>query len=196
MSTMQARFRTIAIAAILVAAAVAGALYFMKRTPVHAPVAPPAALARLVPAKTPQIVPAVAFEGVDGRFHALSEWKGRYVLLNLWAVWCAPCVKELPALARLKAAVPKDGIEIVAVDVARGTAQEAQAFLNSRNAAALGAYIDPQLTLMRAFGAYGLPMTVLIDPKGREIARAMGPADWDSPDAIAWFKALGERKGA
>jgi thiol-disulfide isomerase/thioredoxin len=126
----------------------------------------------------------------DGRTHTLKDFKGRYVLLNLWAVWCAPCVKELPALARLQAALPAGRMEVVAVDVARGTPKDAADFLKSHNATALTAYIDPNLTLMRAFGAYGLPMTVLIDDKGNQVARAMGPAEWDAPESVDYFTAL------
>ncbi|MEA2946798.1 MAG: hypothetical protein QOI40_2128 [Alphaproteobacteria bacterium] len=175
-------------AAAVAALAVIGVLYGMRSGPVHAAAAPPQALARLTPAKTPTQVAAVAFTGADGQHHALRELEGHYVLLNLWAVWCAPCVKELPALARLQAGAPR--LKVVPVDVARGTPADAAAFLKAHGAASLPAYIDTDLALMRAFGAYGLPLTVLIDDKGREVARAVGPAEWDAPDAIAYFKAL------
>jgi hypothetical protein len=99
-------------------------------------------------------------------------------------------VKELPALAELKAAIPADRLTVIAVDVARGTPADAAAFLKGHNAAQLTPYIDPDLALMRAFGAYGLPLTVLIDDKGREIARSVGPADWSAPESIEYFKAL------
>jgi thiol-disulfide isomerase/thioredoxin len=188
MPTMKAR--SIAIAIVLGAGALAAVLYGMWATRVHAPAAPPATLAKLVPAQKPAAVPAVAFQGADGKRHALSEYRGRYVLLNLWAVWCAPCVKELPALARLKNAIGGGRFEVVAVDVARGTPKDAADFLKSHNASALEPYIDPNLALMRAFGAYGLPMTILIDDKGKEIARAVGPAEWDAPESIGYFKTL------
>ncbi len=81
-------------------------------------------------------------------------------------------------------------MDVVAVDVARGTPNDAKVFLDSHGATKLATYIDPQLTLMRAFGAYGLPLTILIDDKGREVARAVGPADWDAPESIDYFKAL------
>jgi len=177
----------IAAAAALVALAV---LYGTRHGAVHAQAALPASLAHLVPAKTPVPVAAVSFTGIDGAKHALAGFKGRYVLLNLWAVWCGPCVKELPALAKLQAAVPQKTLAVVPVDVARGTPADAAAFLKAHGAASLPAYIDTDLAMMRVFGAYGLPLSVLIDPKGREIARAVGPAEWDSPDAIAWFKTV------
>jgi len=182
--------RSIAIAVFLGAGALLVVLYGMWAMRVHEPLKPPASLARLTPVEKVEAVPAVAFMGADGRMHTLKDFKGRYILLNLWAVWCAPCVKELPALAKLQSALPPGQMEVVAVDVARGTPKDAADFLQSHNATALTPYIDPNLTLMRAFGAYGLPMTVLIDDKGNQVARAMGPAEWDTPDAIDYFKAL------
>ena len=182
--------RSIAIAVLLGAGALVVVLYGMWATRVHEALKPPASLARLSPMQKVEPAPAVAFMGADGRTHTLKDFKGHYVLLNLWAVWCAPCVKELPALARLQAALPPGQMEVVAVDVARGTPKDAADFLKSHNATALTPYIDPNLTLMRAFGAYGLPMTVLIDDKGNQVAHAMGPAEWDAPESIDYFKAL------
>jgi thiol-disulfide isomerase/thioredoxin len=184
------RTRNLLVAVLVLAViAAAGVLYWKRSAPVHAALVPPASLARLVPGKPVSVAP-VSFTGADGTRHTLAEFKGHYVLLNLWAVWCAPCVKELPALARLQASVPKTALEVVPVDVARGTPADAAAFLKAHGAAKLPAFIDADLGMMRVFGAYGLPLTVLIDDKGREVARAVGPADWDAPDAVAYFKAL------
>jgi len=182
--------RSIAIAMFLGAGALLVVLYGMWASRVHEPLKPPASLARLTPVDKARPVPAVAFMDAAGRTHSLKDFRGHYVLLNLWAVWCAPCVKELPALAKLQSALPPGQMEVVAVDVARGSPKDAADFLKSHNATALTPYIDPNLTLMRAFGAYGLPMTILIDDKGNQIAHAMGPADWDTPDAIDYFKTL------
>ena len=182
--------RSIAIAVLLGAGALIVVLYGMWTRTVHAPAKPPASLARLAPMEKIVPAPVVAFMGADGHSHTLKEFKGRYVLLNLWAVWCAPCVKELPALAKLQSALPPGKMEVVAVDVARGTPKDAADFLKSHNASALTTYVDPNLTLMRAFGAYGLPLNILIDDKGEQIARAMGPADWDAPESIDYFKTL------
>ena len=188
--------RSIAIAAVLGAVVLIAVLYGIRTFSVHAPSAPPtppASLARLVPAKQVASVPAVAFNGTDGQKHTLASFKGRYVLLNLWATWCAPCVKELPALAELQGAMANGRLTVVAVDVARGTPADAAAFLKSHNASRLTPYIDPDLALMRAFGAYGLPLTILIDDHGREVARSVGPADWSAPESIDYFKALTAR---
>jgi thiol-disulfide isomerase/thioredoxin len=189
---MNARF--LAIAAALVIVAGLAVLYGKKLVTVHAPAGPPASLAQLVPAKTPQPIPDVAFMGADGARHSLAEFKGKYVLLNLWAPWCAPCVKELPALAKLKSAVPGGRFDVIAVDVGRGTAADARSFLDAHGAGPLATYVDSDLALLRAFGAFGLPLTVLIDPQGREIGRAVGPAAWDTPDAVAYFRSLSTDK--
>jgi len=157
---------------------------------VHAGAVPPASLAPFTASESPLAVPQVAFNDARGNRVSLAQFKGRYVLLNLWATWCAPCVRELPALARLRGAVASGRFAVVAVDIGRGSAADARSFLAAHDAGALGTYVDSNLALLRAFGAYGLPLTVLIDPKGREIGRALGPANWDSPDSLDYFRAL------
>jgi thiol-disulfide isomerase/thioredoxin len=166
-----------------------GVLYGKGLLHVHEGLSPPASLAALTPQKPAKPAPAVGFSDLTGTHHALADFRGRYVLLNLWATWCAPCVSELPALARLKLAVP--ALKVLAVDVwKRDKPADVDAFLKSHNAAALGTLTDTDLTLERSFGAYGLPMTVLIDPKGDVVAKAEGPAHWDAPDAVSYFKRL------
>ncbi|HEX3809070.1 MAG TPA: TlpA disulfide reductase family protein [Rhizomicrobium sp.] len=177
-------------AAAAAAIVVAGLLYWMLAGPVHAVDHPPSSISALKAEAAPKNVPVVAFTDAKGQRHTLAEFKGRYVLLNLWATWCAPCVRELPALAQLQAAIPKDKFTIVAVDVGRNTPADAAAFLKSHHAAVLDVYQDSDIALIRVFGAFGLPMSVLIDPQGREVARAMGPGEWDAPDAVAYFRAV------
>jgi thiol-disulfide isomerase/thioredoxin len=173
------RNTSLAVLAVLV-----GVLYGIGAPPVHAGPAMPKPMVVQKPAKA---APAVSFTDAGGARHALASYKGHYVLLNMWATWCAPCVAELPALTRLKAAVP--GVTVLAVDMDRGQV-DAAGFLKSHNAATLGSLRDTDITLMRGFGAFGLPTTVLIDPKGNVVGRAEGPATWDSPDSIAYFKSL------
>lgn len=148
------------------------------------------ALAKLKPDEQPKPVPAVAFSDAAGARHSLSEFRGRYLLLNLWATWCAPCVKELPALSHLQAAIGPRKLIVVPVNVGRDNATETTKFLKQHRAA-LPVYIDTNSAFLHAFGAYGLPLTVLIDPRGREIARAIGAVRWDEPEALAYFRGLG-----
>jgi thiol-disulfide isomerase/thioredoxin len=149
------------------------------------------ALAKLKMDAKPVAVPAVAFSDAAGLRHSLSEFRGRYLLLNLWATWCAPCVKELPALSHLQAAIGSKKLTVVPVNVGRDNAADTTKFLKQHKAA-LPVYIDTNAAFLHAFGAYGLPLTVLIDPQGREIARAIGAVRWDAPEAIAYFKSLQE----
>ncbi len=174
----------------IVSAAVLVVLYVILSGPVHAVPEPPEELSRLEPGIQAKSVPAVGFADGTGRRHMLREFRGRYVLLNLWATWCSPCVRELPALVTLQASVPKTKLEVVAVNVDRSRAAETADFLKEHGAASLGVYLDSNTALMRAFLVYGLPFSILIDPEGREVARATGPANWDAPAAIAYFKSL------
>ena len=186
----QPRFRPLTSVVAIGTAALLIALYGISTLSVHAP---PASLRPLTPTRPAKPAPAVVFADVHGKLHTLGEFKGRLVLLNLWAPWCAPCVKELPALAALQQALPKDRFAVVAVDVGRNTPEEAGEFLAAHEARALDAYLDSNTSLFRTFGAYGLPLSVLIDAEGREIARAEGPADWAAPDSIRYLKRLAER---
>lgn len=140
--------------------------------------------------KVPVAVPAVAFTDAHGTQKSLVAYRGQYVLLNLWATWCGPCVKELPALAKLQAAVPATKLRVLTVNVGHGSAVDTASFLRVHGAASLPVLVDSDSSFIRNFGAYGLPLSVLIDPQGREIARAEGPADWDAAAAIAYFRSL------
>lgn len=139
--------------------------------------------------ENPRPVPGVTFTDTSGHMHNLREFRGHYVLLNLWATWCAPCVRELPSLSRLQEKAGTKTVEVVPVNVGRGTATETAAFLK-RHHANLPVYLDTKSAFLRAFGAFGLPLTVLIDPQGREIARASGAVVWDAKDSISYFRVL------
>jgi thiol-disulfide isomerase/thioredoxin len=162
-------------------------LYGIGAAAVHAAPAMPKPLAA---EKPPSAAPALVFADVGGVRHSLKEYRGRYVLLNMWATWCAPCVAELPALTRLAAAVP--GMTVLAVDLTghKETPAIAEAFLKEHHAAALGAHVDTGTMFMRGFTVAVMPTTVLIDPAGKVVARAEGPAEWASPASVAYFRSL------
>ena len=179
---------------LLVSATLAGAallllavLYWTTTSTVHAP---PATLDPLKLTNSPHPAPSAVFTGAGGRLASLHAFKGRYVLLNLWAPWCGPCVKELPALAALQRALPPDRLVVVPVDVGREGQSEAQEFLAGHGAGTLVTYVDTNAALLRAFGGYGLPMTALIDPEGNEIARAEGAPNWAHPDSVAYLRQM------
>jgi thiol-disulfide isomerase/thioredoxin len=173
----------------VIAVAVAAVLYVNGGHANH----PPEVLSALQPVKQPEMAPAVAFTDVNGKPQTLSAFRGHYVLLNMWATWCGPCVKELPALAKLQMEVP-NGFTVVPVNVGRATAAETKSFLAAHQAGTLPTYTDHNLAVMRGFHVYGLPVSLLIDPKGRVVARADGPAPWDNPQAVDYFKALAQER--
>ena len=147
----------------------------------------PKPLAAVKPAKA---APDVAFTDAKGARHTLKDYRGKYVLVNMWATWCAGCVAELPALARLKAAAPN--ITLLAVDLTgkKETPAMAAAFLKSHKADSLGTAVDTDVAFMRKFVTPSLPVTVLIDPSGKVVARADLPAEWASPAFVSYFQSL------
>jgi thiol-disulfide isomerase/thioredoxin len=124
-----------------------------------------------------------AFNGPDGKPMTLLDFKGKVVLLNLWATWCAPCRKEMPYLNQLQKELGSDQFEVVAVSVDRGSAAKSKKFLADVGATALGFYHDPTAQAGFALMAIGMPTTLLFDRDGREIGRLVGPAEWHSKDA-------------
>jgi len=179
--------KKITISLAVIAALALGVLYGKGLLSVHQGFWPPPSLSVLVLEKQPKLAPSGSFSDAVGGRHALDAFRGRYVLLNLWATWCGPCVNELPSLARLAKFTP--GLKVLAVDW-REKPQAVDAFLKSHNAGSLPTLVDDSGALMRGLGAYGLPMTVLIDPQGKIIARAAGPADWGSEESVAYFKRI------
>ena len=120
---------------------------------------------------------------------SLADWKGRVVLVNLWATWCGPCREEMPALAELQQQMGSEDFEVVAISLDRQGAEVARPFLENVGAEALELYLDPSTNVLAAFRAVGLPASILIDRTGREIGRMFGPADWASPEALRLIRA-------
>lgn len=141
------------------------------------------ALAGFVRKAVPEAITDVAFLGPDGKEVKLSSFKGRAVLLNLWATWCAPCRKEMPSLDRLQKELGSDKFAVVALAVDRTGLEGAGKFLAETKVASLTLYADPAARAGTTLKALGLPTTILIDKEGREMGRLAGPADWDSPEA-------------
>jgi thiol-disulfide isomerase/thioredoxin len=179
--------KKIIISLAVIAALALGVLYGKGLLTVHQGFQPPASLAVLQLEKTPKPAPDVRFTDAAGGGHALDAFRGRYVLLNMWATWCGPCVNELPSLARLSQFAP--GLKVLAIDTDHEKV-DAAGFLKSHNASALPVYVDSEKMMLRSFVVPGLPTTILIGPDGKVIARAEGPADWGSEEAVAYFKRI------
>ena len=179
------RFRTaLAFAAVALLAAAAGAFYYWQPTPS----APPMAVTQgpaFARSAAPKEVPALAFEDGAGHAHTLADFRGKLVLLNLWATWCAPCREEMPALDRLQATLGGPRFEVLALSVDQQGPEIARKFFNDVGVKSLALYIDRSAQATFKLGAVGLPSTLLIDARGREIGRHVGPAKWDSPEVVA-----------
>lgn len=135
-------------------------------------------------------IAAFSFNNDKGETLDLSKWKGRVVLLNLWATWCAPCRKEMPDLAKLQTLLGGPDFEVVALSLDRKGLAASQAFLKETGVGNLAAYVEPEGKTLSAVQALGLPATILIDRNGREAGRVLGPLEWASPEAQAMVKAL------
>jgi len=141
-----------------------------------------------------QALPDIKFQDGDGKALSLEQWKGRVALINLWATWCGPCRKEMPALAALQSKLGSKDFEVVAISVDRKGVEASSVFLKETGADALRLYVDPSSAMLNDLKAPGLPVSVLVDRQGREIGRLIGPAEWNSPEAEALIKgALAEK---
>ena len=137
----------------------------------------------------PEALPKVTFVDAEGKERTLDDWKGKVVLLNLWATWCVPCRKEMPGLDRVQAELKSDKFEVVAVSVDRTGTAGAKKFLDQIKVQNLAVLADPAARVGTTLRAIGMPATLLLDAEGREIGRLVGPAEWDSPEAKALIKA-------
>jgi thiol-disulfide isomerase/thioredoxin len=151
-------------------------------------------VAALLPADEPQDVSMLAFTGVDGAAMTLADFSGKTVLLNLWATWCAPCREEMPALDRLQATRGGDDFQVVTVNIDVGDPAKPAAFLQDAGITALPDYRDARMKIFNDLKtrslAFGMPTTLLVDPQGCQVAAMHGPAEWDSPDALAAIDAV------
>ena len=145
-------------------------------------------VAALTMATVPLRLPDLAFEDADGKPKKLSDWRGRTVLVNLWATWCVPCRKEMPALDSLQAKLGGKDFEVVAVNIDTRDPEKPKNFLKEANLTRLGYFSDQKAKVfqdLKAVGrALGMPTSVLVDAQGCEIATIAGPAEWASDDAV------------
>ena len=144
---------------------------------------------RYVTLDPPQPAPAVAFEDERGQSVSLADFRGRYVVVNLWATWCVPCVNEIPALSELQNQFVLQRLTVIAFAEDASGVSTVKAFYATHHIHHLTIYDDPTGRAPALFHARGLPMSYVIDPEGREIGRVEGDADWGSPDAVAFLEA-------
>ncbi len=136
----------------------------------------------------PKPLQAAAFHDEEGREVTLDKYRGKYVLLNFWALWCPPCVKEMPALNRLDAAIGGN-FEVVTITTGRNARHAVDKFFAKKNLTHLPKLFDPKFALAQSVGVQGLPVSIFIAPDGSEVARVQGELVWDSPQAQALIQA-------
>ena len=136
--------------------------------------------------------PAALAEFLDAKDQpvTLEAFRGRVVLVNLWATWCVPCREEMPALDRLQAARGGKDFTVLAIAQDRAGRAKVEGFLAQIGATKLAPYLDTTMKSGRAWGVYGLPTSILLDRQGREIGRFIGGAEWDRPDALRLIDAV------
>jgi thiol-disulfide isomerase/thioredoxin len=144
-------------------------------------------------AKGPLQVPDLAFQDASGKPVTLANWRGRTVVLNLWATWCVPCRKEMPALDALQQKLGGPNFEVVTVNIDTRDLEKPKTWLKEVGVSKLNYYADPAAKTfqdLKAIGrAFGMPTTMLISPEGCEIGTIAGPAEWASDDALKLIEA-------
>jgi thiol-disulfide isomerase/thioredoxin len=145
-------------------------------------------VAALAVAHTPFRVPPLGFKDAEGHDRTLADWRGRTVLLNLWATWCVPCRREMPALDALQARLGGPKFQVVAVNIDTRDPEKPLAFLKQIGVTHLTYFADESAQvfedLKTAGKAFGMPTTLIVDPKGCEIGDMAGPAEWSSDDGV------------
>lgn len=147
----------------------------------------PETLGQFSPLAAPRPAPAVSFTSRDGKAMTLADFRGRMLLVNLWATWCGPCVKEMPSLQSLQADFGPD-LTILAISQDRGGATVVDAFVAKHGLDRLSIYLDPKAEASQVFAVAGLPTSFLIDRDGRILGRLEGAADWTAPKLVALLR--------
>ncbi|NUR44796.1 MAG: TlpA family protein disulfide reductase [Sphingomonas sp.] len=139
---------------------------------------------------SPRSLTAIQFEDERGQTRSLADFKDKVILLNIWATWCVPCRREMPALDRLEAQLGGPDFQVVPVSIDRGGIDTIRKFFAETAVQKLPPYVDKSGQVLRAIGAIGLPTTLVINRDGQEVARITGPAEWDSAEIMQFLRPL------
>ena len=148
-----------------------------------------ARLGEFMPASPLLPAPAISFVDLAGNTVSLSEFTGKIVLVNLWATWCEPCLREMPSLERVQLRLG-DKIAVIAISVDRGGSKKVEPFIDKLGLKSVKIYLDPKSVIERAFKVRGLPTSFLIDREGRVLGRVEGAAEWDAPKLLKVLKSF------
>ena len=149
-------------------------------------------IGEFIPVEPPQPAPAVSFTAIDGKTASLADFKGKPAVVNLWATWCQPCLKEMPSLERLAAQFAGQ-LTVAAVSEDHAGTKVVGPFVADKGFQKLAIYLDPQGELGHVIGLRGLPTSLVIDAKGQVVGRVEGGADWDSAKMQAMLRPLIDR---
>ncbi|OZB55178.1 MAG: redoxin [Thiomonas sp. 14-66-4] len=140
------------------------------------------------PTTKPLPLTKVTFENAEGKTMNLADFKGKVVLLNIWATWCPPCVEEMPTLNKLQVMLGGKDFQVVPLSIDKGGRIAVKSFYDDNFIDHLPIYVDPTTHALDTLNILGTPTTILIDKQGREVARTLGPQDWDKPAVVAQIK--------
>ncbi len=158
----------------------------------------PPELRQFIATNPPRPAPEIAFADGSGAQRSLADFRGRLVLVNLWATWCEPCIREMPSLDRLQAALPDKDLAIVLISQDRGGDKVVAPFFEKLGLK-LKTYLDPKSSVGHAFEVHGLPTSILVDRDGSELGRVEGAMNWDAApakDFLRWYIARGAKPPA
>lgn len=144
-------------------------------------------LGEFIPYSSPLPAPVLSFVDLAGNTVSLADFTGKIVLVNLWATWCGPCLREMPSLERMQSRLG-DKITVIAISEDRGGSKAVEPFVGKLGLKTIKTYLDPKSTAERAFKVQGLPTSFLIDREGRMVGRVEGAAEWDSPELLEVLK--------
>ena len=130
------------------------------------------------------------YDKEDGSRGDLEYFRGKVILVNVWATWCVPCREEMPTLDALQAELGGDNFEVVALSIDRAGSPVVRRFYDEIGVTNLKMYVDQTMLSMTALRAVGLPTTILIDAQGQELGRLVGPAEWDDPEMVTFLRSF------
>jgi thiol-disulfide isomerase/thioredoxin len=151
--------------------------------------AEPPKLGEFIPVSPPQAAPPLSFDDPRGNTVSLADFAGKLVVLNLWATWCAPCLREMPSLDRMQARLGED-VLVLAISEDRGGNKVVEPFIDKLGLKSVKFYLDPKNGAERAFKVQGLPTSFVIDRQGNVLGRVEGAAEWDSPKLLDILKSF------
>lgn len=179
-------FKNVSIAVLVIAAGAAIWWFFDTKSSENG-AAPPLTgwMQNFTPAEGARPLPTLAVKSEDGRAVPLKEFTGKVVLVNFWATWCGPCIREMPSLLRLQKARGGPDFDVIALSQDLRGWPIVKPFLKKLNLEALSIFVDEKTAVARAMAVKGLPTSILLDRDGSELGRLAGHAEWDSAEALA-----------